>query len=461
MNKKIIYKILFIFLFSLIIYFMPVQGAYAFTADELQAEIDEAYKQVENGKYKVIVKQGDIQIEKVFDGKRVEHANVETSLIDLTDVEILNYEPFQIFVYYKLMGSPELDFDYEGMKGVDGMFGPYTVSRGYVTGGTKTNANWCLININYIQRHNGTSEHNVFISKSGDMNYSRRIGIYIKTAEMKLPKLYEKLPKPDLSIDIYQTNYEYDYLNKGNFTSDYFLTKLKEDRKYGTDKWDWFIHIESNDELSVVKKDGKEWYIKEDDGIKYEYLDIVSKPKNPLSFYDWDCFTFIKYGREPGWICVHSKEFFDTKKDEDGDGKPDMEGEPDPEKVFEEKHSYIVAAVEATVLDIDRNNGIFADVLEDIVSGTGIYKPGDIDNPTAIKVAEKFDKVLTVVINIGMVATLLILGILGIKYMLGSVEEKAEYKKDLIPYMIGVALMFGILSFVKIFMQWGQSISNL
>ena len=33
--------------------------------------------------------------------------------------------------------------------------------------------------------------------------------------------------------------------------------------------------------------------------------------------------------------------------------------------------------------------------------------------------------------------------LLGVKYMLGSVEEKAEYKKSLFPYMIGAVFVFG------------------
>lgn len=34
--------------------------------------------------------------------------------------------------------------------------------------------------------------------------------------------------------------------------------------------------------------------------------------------------------------------------------------------------------------------------------------------------------------------------ILGIKYMTGSLEEKAEYKKSMIPYLIGVAIFFSL-----------------
>ena len=46
--------------------------------------------------------------------------------------------------------------------------------------------------------------------------------------------------------------------------------------------------------------------------------------------------------------------------------------------------------------------------------------------------------------TIGIILSVIILAILGIKYILGSVEEKAEYKNDIIPYLIGAALLFGI-----------------
>ena len=38
--------------------------------------------------------------------------------------------------------------------------------------------------------------------------------------------------------------------------------------------------------------------------------------------------------------------------------------------------------------------------------------------------------------------------ILGIKYMMGSVEEKAEYKKTMMPYVIGALMVFGASAIV-------------
>ena len=100
----------------------------------------------------------------------------------------------------------------------------------------------------------------------------------------------------------------------------------------------------------------------------------------------------------------------------------------------------------------------FKDILDNI---DGYDKPDDLDSGTSNKIGAAANKVLTAIMNIGMVAAVLMIAILGIKYMLGSVEEKAEYKKDIIPYLIGACLLFGITTFVKIFMQFGQAISNL
>ncbi len=97
------------------------------------------------------------------------------------------------------------------------------------------------------------------------------------------------------------------------------------------------------------------------------------------------------------------------------------------------------------------------DVLEDLTP----YKPGNMDSSSARKVENITSTVLTAVTNVGIIASVLILAMIGIKYMLGSVEEKAEYKKDLIPYVVGAFVVFGITTFIKIFMLIGKQITNI
>lgn len=52
-------------------------------------------------------------------------------------------------------------------------------------------------------------------------------------------------------------------------------------------------------------------------------------------------------------------------------------------------------------------------------------------------------KILSAVTTAGIVLSVIVLAVLGVKYMLGSAEEKAEYKKTLMPYLIGAFLIFG------------------
>ncbi len=68
------------------------------------------------------------------------------------------------------------------------------------------------------------------------------------------------------------------------------------------------------------------------------------------------------------------------------------------------------------------------------------YKP--TQSPTEPEVQEKAGIILGYVNTIGVVVSVITLIIIGIKYMLGSIEEKAEYKKTMIYYFIGAALLF-------------------
>ena len=59
---------------------------------------------------------------------------------------------------------------------------------------------------------------------------------------------------------------------------------------------------------------------------------------------------------------------------------------------------------------------------------------------------------------IGTIVSVAIFAVLGIKYMTGSVEERAEYKKTMVPYLIGALLLFGITSLLGIIVNVVQSL---
>lgn len=55
------------------------------------------------------------------------------------------------------------------------------------------------------------------------------------------------------------------------------------------------------------------------------------------------------------------------------------------------------------------------------------------------------------VINVvGVVVAVVVLMVIGIKYMMGSAEEKAEYKKTMIPYLVGAILIFASTTIVNV-----------
>ena len=81
------------------------------------------------------------------------------------------------------------------------------------------------------------------------------------------------------------------------------------------------------------------------------------------------------------------------------------------------------------------------------ISATSLAaKIGNVDvSPTAPKDSTYQtvgQKVIGIIQVVGIIISVVCLMILGIKYMMGSAEEKAEYKKTFIPYIIGAVLLF-------------------
>ena len=68
------------------------------------------------------------------------------------------------------------------------------------------------------------------------------------------------------------------------------------------------------------------------------------------------------------------------------------------------------------------------------------YKGTTVNNDNEfVKEANNF---ISVIRHVGMVVSVAILMIMGIKYMVGSIEEKSEYKKEMIPYLVGAFMVF-------------------
>ena len=60
----------------------------------------------------------------------------------------------------------------------------------------------------------------------------------------------------------------------------------------------------------------------------------------------------------------------------------------------------------------------------------------------------------------GVVIAVIVLMILGIKYMMGSAEEKAEYKKTMIPYLVGAILIFAATTIANVLYQFATGMKG-
>lgn len=76
-----------------------------------------------------------------------------------------------------------------------------------------------------------------------------------------------------------------------------------------------------------------------------------------------------------------------------------------------------------------------------------------------IEVQDLGEKLMGVIQVVGVVVAVIILMILGIKYMMGSAEEKAEYKKTMIPYLVGAILIFAASTIANVVYQFANSLN--
>ena len=78
------------------------------------------------------------------------------------------------------------------------------------------------------------------------------------------------------------------------------------------------------------------------------------------------------------------------------------------------------------------------------------YKPSDLDQTDYYKPFKMAGVILNAITVTGVVVAVITVMFLGIKYMVGSVEEKAEYKKTMMPILVGMILLFCTSTIVSI-----------
>lgn len=88
--------------------------------------------------------------------------------------------------------------------------------------------------------------------------------------------------------------------------------------------------------------------------------------------------------------------------------------------------------------------------------------PGDIkgkDNVSGTDQVKSLGQSLVGIIQTaGVVVAVVVMLVLGIKYMMGSAEEKAEYKKSMIPYLVGAIILFAASTITNVVYQFAIGI---
>lgn len=86
-------------------------------------------------------------------------------------------------------------------------------------------------------------------------------------------------------------------------------------------------------------------------------------------------------------------------------------------------------------------------------AASSVFSPKEVtpEGTAAVNDIKSFGgKIAGVLQAVGIVTSVVIVIVLGIKYMLGSAEEKAEYKKVFIPYILGAGLIFAATTIANI-----------
>lgn len=106
----------------------------------------------------------------------------------------------------------------------------------------------------------------------------------------------------------------------------------------------------------------------------------------------------------------------------------------------------LVTSIAGTVLAVDPNTVL-----------NGLNGNGNVQTNDLTKVG---NNIVTIIQVVGIVIAVIVLLVIGIKYMMGSAAEKAEYKKTMIPYIVGAVLIFAGTSLVRVIYSLSTSVST-
>ena len=108
----------------------------------------------------------------------------------------------------------------------------------------------------------------------------------------------------------------------------------------------------------------------------------------------------------------------------------------------------------AVLLVVTLSQVCLATDYEGIISDVNT-KADEADDVDTSAINSTAAKVIRMIRNVAAVAAVVIVSILGIKYMIGSTEERAEYKKSFIPLIVGIIVVVAASSIATMLFSIG------
>lgn len=105
---------------------------------------------------------------------------------------------------------------------------------------------------------------------------------------------------------------------------------------------------------------------------------------------------------------------------------------------------FILGIAIFSTISMAANNTTLTNPLDD----PGSFEPSSMTK--AGKLKNMGNTIIGIVQFIGSFTSVIVLIVMGIKYMTGSIEEEAEYKKTMGPYVIGAILVFATTNLLGI-----------
>lgn len=115
---------------------------------------------------------------------------------------------------------------------------------------------------------------------------------------------------------------------------------------------------------------------------------------------------------------------------------------------MKQKHKKLIVTIIISIIIISLSVTVFA------MNPNKVNVNGDLNDGGELQ--KLGEKILGIIQVIGVVGSVIILMVAGIKYMTGSVEEKADYKKALLPYLIGAIILFSSTTIANMVYKFAQ-----